>query len=173
MATNHPSGLQVQPTVPAGDNQPAGGNDNPPAEHNNFTWTLDVRSAEFPNSPVSGKLHGADFTGKRPAFKNGTLKISSASGGESLTIHGLNPSIENSTYEFQLASGDKTPSIDITWNNGGQVRSETYKAGYAMKLKFEQAVKRKVRAQIYLCLPDESKSYVAGTFAVTLPKPKP
>jgi hypothetical protein len=174
IATNHPPIVETQSAVASNDTQLAvAPPDNPPAAQNNFGWTLDVKSAEFPDSPVSGKLHGADFTGKKVSFRNGTLKIAAASGGESLTIHGLRPILENSSYEFQLAAGDEAPKIDIGWSEDGQAKSETITTGYAMKLKFDKAAKRKVHAQIYLCLPDDSKSYAAGTFEVPVPKKKP
>ena len=140
---------------------------------NQVEWTLDLKDAPFPDSPVSGMLHGTDFTGKRITWRNGVLKINSTVAGASLTIHGLGATLANSSYEFQPAADTNAPSIEIAWSDGGESQSETFTNGYAMKLQFAKVVKRKVRAQIYLCLPDDSKSCVAGAFAVTLPKRKP
>lgn len=145
----------------------------PLVETNQPGWTLDVMAAPFPDQPVSGTLHGADFTGKRILWRNGDLKINSTVAGASLTIHGLGATLANRSYEFQPAADTNAPAVEITWSDGGESQSETFSNGYALKLQFAKAVKRKVRAQIYLCLPDDDKSYVAGTFVVTLPKRKP
>ena len=60
----------------------------------------------------------------------------------------------------------------MTWNEGDVIQDATYSKGYGMKLQFAQVVNRKVSGKIYLCLPDDSKSYVAGTFEVRISKPK-
>ena len=148
-------------------------NNTPMAVADQPGWTLDVKDATFPDSPVSGTLHGADFTGKKIIYRNGNIRINSTVAGESLVIHGLGAALANSSYEFQPATDTNAPVIEITWSDGGESQRETFTNGYVMKLQFAKAVKRKVRAQIYLCLPDDSKSYVAGNFAVVLPKRKP
>lgn len=60
----------------------------------------------------------------------------------------------------------------MTWQEGDVTQTATYNKGYAMKLQFGPAIKRKVAAKIYLCFPDDAKSCVAGTFEVRLLKPK-
>jgi hypothetical protein len=140
---------------------------------NGAGWTMDVKDATVPDNPVSGEVHGVDFQIKRALFRNGNLRFISADGQESLMIHDLGESIENRTMEFQLASGNDAPKIEIAWKEDEQNKSETYPDGYAMELKIGAAHGRKIPGQIYLCLPDDSKSYIAGTFTITLPKPKP
>jgi hypothetical protein len=87
-------------------------------------------------------------------------------------IHGLGESIENKSMEYQTASGNDAPKIEIGWKDGDENKTATFQEGYAMELKFDAEKKRKIPGQIYLSLPDDSKSYIAGTFTVVMPKPK-
>ena len=137
-------------------------------------WTMDVKNAQIPADPVTGEIHGSTFDCKRVVYNMRTrnLRFLSAD-GTYLLIHDVGTSIENSSFEFSSASGSGALRIEIGWKEGGQNETESFQGGYAMELKFDVAKKRKVPGQIYLCLPDDSKSYVAGTFAVVLPKPKP
>jgi hypothetical protein len=135
-------------------------------------WTSDIRKMSFPDQPVSGKLHGGDFTLKTVLFRNGDLKMSSGN-GMLLDVFRLDESVEGQRYEIHsIDSYNTNPHIKMTWNEGDVVQSSTYIKGYGMKLQFDQAINRTISGRIYLCLPDASKSYVAGTFKVRLPKQK-
>ena len=136
-------------------------------------WTLDVKDATIPSGPVSGKVHGADFQIKRALFRNGNLRFISSDGREFVMIHSLGESLEHRSLEYQTASGNDAPKTEIGWKDGDENKTATFQDGYAMELKFDAAKGRRIPGQIYLCLPDDSKSYVAGTFTVVLPKPKP
>jgi hypothetical protein len=147
---------------------------NLPAEDANSgsEWTADINSASFPDHPVSGKFHGMDFTFKTALFRNGTLKISSAE-GMVLEIFRLGPSIAAQDYEVQPADDEgDIQHVKMTWNEGDVIQSATFNKGYGMKLHFDQVKNRKVAAKIYLCFPDDSKSYVTGSFEVRLARPK-
>jgi DNA-directed RNA polymerase subunit RPC12/RpoP len=135
-------------------------------------WTADINAASFPDHGVSGKFHGIDFTFKTALFRNGTLKISSME-GMVLEIFRLGPSIAGQDYEVQPADdGGDIQHVKMTWNEGDVIQSATFNRGYGMKLHFDQVKNRKVAAKIYLCFPDDSKSYVTGSFEVRLARPK-
>ena len=145
--------------------------DQVPSTGSSSGWTMDVKDAQIPGDPVSGEIHGANFECKRVLYRNGNLKFLSADGSY-LMIHGVGASIENSSFEFPSASVSDALRIEIAWKEDDQNQTEGFQDGYAMELKFDAAKRRKVPGQIYLCLPDDSKSYIAGTFTVVLPKPK-
>ena len=135
-------------------------------------WTSDISKASFPDHPVSGKLHGSDFTLRTVSFRNGDLKMTSEN-GMLLDVFRLDESVESQRYEIHFIDSYNTnPHVKMTWNEGDVVQSSTYIKGYGMKLQFDQAINRTISGRIYLCLPDNSKSYVAGTFKVKLPKQK-
>jgi DNA-directed RNA polymerase subunit RPC12/RpoP len=177
LTTNNVIVTQTQSTTVANDNKPmepvkpetipTGNQQIEPAKSE---WTSDISKASFPDHPASGKLHGIDFAAKTVSFRNGDLKIRSANGMQ-LDIFRLGVSIEGHSYEIQPADGgNANPHVKMTWNEGGVIQTATFSKGYGMKLQFDQAINRTVSAKIYLCFPDDSKSCVAGTFEVSLPK---
>ena len=135
-------------------------------------WTSDIGTVSFPGHPASGKLHGIDFALKTATLRGANLRINSDY-GLSLDILGLDDPIEGRSYEIRPDDGGgANPHVRMTWTEGDVILTATYSKGYGMKLQFGQAVNRKVSAKIYLCFPDDSKSCIAGTFEVRVPKPK-
>ena len=135
-------------------------------------WTSEISTVSYPGHPASGKLHGMDFALKTATLRGANLRISSEH-GLSLDILGLDDPIEGRSYEIQPDDGGgANPHVRMTWTEGDVILTATYNKGYGMKLQFGQAVNRKVSAKIYLCFPDDSKSCIAGTFEVRVPKPK-
>jgi DNA-directed RNA polymerase subunit RPC12/RpoP len=194
LGTNNIIITQTQPTIVSNDNQqtepvepeavvtnsrqPEPVKPEPVATNNQqmesvkSEWTSDIGKMSFPDHPVSGKLHGSDFTLRTATFRNGNFRLSSEN-GTSLDILRLDESIEGQSYQIQPIYSDNTnPRIRITWNEGDVSQSSTFNKGYTMKLRFDQVINRTISGKIYLCLPDDSKSCVAGTFKVRLPKQK-
>ena len=90
-----------------------------------------------------------------------------------LEIFRLGPSITGQDYEVQPADDDgDIQHVKMTWNEGDVIQSATFNKGCGMKLHFDEVKNRKVAAKIYLCFPDDSKSYVTGSFEVRLARPK-
>jgi hypothetical protein len=134
-------------------------------------WTSDVSKVVFPDHPVDGKVHGMHFALKSAALRGANLRLNSEN-GPSLEIFGLDQPVAGQSYEIQPADTSANPRVKLTWNEGDVIQAATYGKGYGMKLQFAQVVNRKMSGKIYLCLPDDSKSYVAGTFVVRIPKSK-
>ena len=119
----------------------------------------DVKNAQIPDHPVSGKIHELDFVSQKTSLTKGDIKLSPANGID-LVIHGLGTNFrEPSSYELQPASGGDNSQIKIRTmdQKAAGPKTETIVSGYSMKLKFGSAVKRKVHGQLYLCLPDDSQ----------------
>ena len=117
-----------------------------------------------------GKLHGMDFAVTTASFRNGNLRLR-ATNGMQLDVYRLGASMEGRSYEIQPDDDDTSrPRVKMTWNQGGAIETATFSKGYGMKLQFDQAVNRQVAGKIYLCFPDDSKSWAAGTFQVRLPR---
>jgi hypothetical protein len=51
--------------------------------------------------------------------------------------------------------------------------SGTFIKGYALRLDWGQISGNRLPGKIYLCAPDETKSYVAGTFNADIRKARP
>lgn len=142
----------------------------PPTESGNPVWTSDVGGVSFPAHPVSGKLHGLNFALTTTGFRNGDLRLRSADNLR-LDVYHLGTSFAGRSYLIQPDDNRKdNPHVKITWHEAGAIRTATYNNGYGLKLEFARAADRKVAGKIYLRLPDDAKSYVAGTFEVRLPR---
>ena len=145
---------------------------NPQVEPDTSGWTSNATKASFPDHPVSGKLHGIDFVFKTASWRNGSIRLRSANGLQ-LDIYLLGTTLEGHSYDIQPDDDSNAhPHVKMTWNEGGATQTATFTKGYGMKLQFDQAINRTLSGKIYLCCPDNSKSYVAGTFKVRLPRRK-
>ena len=169
LATNNI--IVVQTRSPTATKPMAAVVNHPPVPPAAAGWTSNTSTMPFPGQPVSGKVHGIDFTFKTAAFRGVNLRLGSDR-GLSMEILGLDQSIEGQNYQIQPADTGANPRIRMTWNDGGVVQTATFSKGYSMKLQFGPANNRRVAGKIYLCLPDDSKSWIAGTFEVRVPKPK-
>jgi hypothetical protein len=172
MSTNKTVATQLQPQSDADTNT----DESAQATSSQSTasaWTMDVKDAQMPDGPVSGQIHGQNFEFKRAILRGGSLKFTSADGAEYVLLRGLGTNIANHSFEVTTNSSSDNPKVEIAWDENGQKNTQSFDSNYAMELKFAAAQKRKIHGQIYLCLPDDSRSYLAGTFTITLPKPKP
>jgi DNA-directed RNA polymerase subunit RPC12/RpoP len=141
-------------------------------------WTLDLTNATFPSTIAAGRIHGTNFTCDRAVLQGGTLTLRAGNAVGSYV--GLN--IAFSVRRSEDLAGLR---VDITTNapfvprvmmrstDNEQTVNEVVRGGYAMKLNFGKVVGGRIPGKIYICLPDEAKSYVAGTFQAEILRPAP
>ena len=65
------------------------------------------------------------------------------------------------------------PRVIVRWKEGKDVKSQSFTNGYALKMEFGEIAGSRVPGKIYLCLPDEAQSRVAGMFNAEIRKPSP
>ncbi len=139
-------------------------------------WTLQLKGASIPIGPVGGRIKGSDFVSEKPSLQGGLLKF--AQGADSF------PDLEMSVVLPVILSGQlsgKTftvpskepggnPQISMRWKQAGKNTPEerSWTEGYAMRLEFDKMLNGKLPGRIYLCVPDEEKSFIRGTFEVPL-----
>jgi hypothetical protein len=138
-------------------------------------WTTDLSKMKFPATPVAGKLQGMDFKPDAVSFTPGVatfkLKVGKELIGEQeITLFLFlkqDEALAGKTYALAAEAkfGESRPHIHIS---GSKAKLVSYVNGYALKLEFGDKKDGKVAGKIYLCLPDESKSVVAGTFTVAM-----
>jgi hypothetical protein len=63
--------------------------------------------------------------------------------------------------------------VTIRWKEGKETKSQSFTSGYALKLELGEIAGNRLPGKIYLCLPDEAQSRVAGTFNAEIRKPAP
>lgn len=134
-------------------------------------WTLDLQGRSIPEQPVRGRLNGWGFEMNRAVWR-GTMLILRSVGG---TPTGLEVAITVPIvrgHRFQPATfeavpwGDPFPApVQIRWRDEkGVLQSIPFTHGYAIRLEFTAVSADGVAGRVYLCLPDEKRSWAAGTF---------
>ena len=69
------------------------------------------------------------------------------------------------------ATDAKAPRVVLHWKEADR-QSQTFHEGYAMKVEFGTVDNNTIPGKLFICLPDDSKSWVAGTFRAEIRKAK-
>ena len=143
------------------------------------TWSLDLKKAVFPETKVAGRVHGRSFAPDYASLEGGTFSLRQGEGwppesGITILLAGRRgEDFAGKTVEVAPGQPSPVPRVIVRWKDEQhQPGKQDVASGYALKLAFSQPADGRLPGQIYLCLPDETKSFVAGTFDATLRKPK-
>ena len=141
-------------------------------------WTLNINAVGTPAVPAGGKVHGRFFTAERMVLNADGLTIRTAEfPPEAGTTIYLRPNPIESLYGKSLVFEPNTPgapSVNLRWKNAqGQESDEVKTTGYALRIEFGIPASNYIPGKIYLCTPDELKSYVVGNFNAEIVKPNP
>jgi hypothetical protein len=135
-------------------------------------WTMDPRMMKAPGGPIAGKLLGGDFKLDKISLQSsGALLLKS--GNDAVFIFlplKFGQAIEGKSYEYGPDENDKRPrpGIHVHIHSIKPVRATAFSKGYAMRLEFGKEQGGSVPGKLYLCLPDNGKSFIAGTFTLKL-----
>jgi len=142
-------------------------------------WSLNLKHATFPSKSAAGKLRGQSFTSERSALDGTTLSLREGSGAPldlGIAIQfgrRWGGDLAGRTVEISPDQRPPVPRIIVSWRDEQQHSArQVFTNGYALKLAFDQLTEGRLPGRIYLCLPDESKSVVAGTFDAAVRKGK-
>jgi hypothetical protein len=149
----------------------------PPA--NDTNWTLHLADVKFPETPAAGRIHGENFLVQRVTLQGGTLNFRQ---GQSwppelgLTVNlfaNRGEDLAGQKIQIEATRAD-SPRVVLRWKSDQQQpTTKSFHAGYALRLEFGQVSGTRMPGMIYLCTPDDAKSYVAGTFTAEIRKPPP
>jgi DNA-directed RNA polymerase subunit RPC12/RpoP len=148
----------------------------PPASDTN--WMLSLDGVDFPATAAAGRIHGQDFIVERANLStNGTLTIRSGTRGPAefgLTINFSGARAESLAGQtINIGPNvDKAARVTLRWRDASGAQHETFDSGYAMRLQFGPEANNRIPGKIYLCTPDEMKSYVAGTLTIEIRRPR-
>lgn len=155
-------------------------------EPGELAWSLDPAELHVPDSPVRGRMttcpsflpssirqysHTLEF--EQGDFTHGNWKMII-----DIPKFNFTEEAENIRLREGPEKGNdriKTPSVRLSWRteNGLRYGNEDFKGGFVLLLETGTMTDGAVPARIYVCLPDESKSLLAGTFSITGPSGKP
>ncbi|MGH7991886.1 MAG: hypothetical protein ACREDQ_00085 [Limisphaerales bacterium] len=137
-------------------------------------WTLDLTNAVFPNKAAAGKIHARDFVCQRAVFQNGLLMLRSSTGREPEMAANIfistNTAAAVSGESFGTGTNQLTPvsRVSLFWRDGNMRIVELFTNDFALKLDFGSVSNNQLPGRIYLCLPDDAKSCIAGTFTAEI-----
>ena len=144
-------------------------------------WSLDIKELAVPEKPAVGRIHGSGFKCERAVLQGGTLNLRQGKSGSpvdlGVSIHLFaqqGEELSNKSIEVTPQRSPPLPKVVLRWKDDADkpvTRSIT--RGYALKLTFGEAVNSRIPGKIYICLPDEHESFVAGTFTAEIRKPSP
>ena len=137
-------------------------------------WKEDLSGVAIPDTTAQGLIHGNKFTLEKAELKGSILYLKQ--GKEFFADLELiiflskesEESFENKKYDVSIDQGFGSPHIHMKWKeeDADVPTSKIFMKDYAMRLEFGEKEDEKLAGKIYICLPDEDKSYVAGSFSV-------
>jgi hypothetical protein len=133
-------------------------------------WTADLKKMKAGENPVAGKILGADF---KPQIQLLNTGLSLRSGQDMIHMFlFLKPGegIAGKTIQVspQDQAGQGVPAVHVHIHSTKPFGVQAYTSGYALRLEFGPEKDGVIPGKIYLCLPDDRKSWVAGSFTVTI-----
>ena len=150
----------------------------------NFSWTLELTNAVFPDTPLAGKIHGTGFVCSTAVLVRGLLLCGEGAAPRHDLGFGVSlparQAVELSGKTLEI-SPDQTNAPPVGWrwkDERQQPVTQIISNGYLLKVTFGQATNGHLPGRIYICLPDPDKSFAAGTFDAEIrrpsaPKPNP
>jgi len=149
----------------------------PPA--NGTNWMLNLDAVTIAGATATGRIHGRDFICAGAILEGGTLTLRMPARG--ITELGLsiylstNQTVNLAGHMVNITGGStNAPRVRLRWlNEQRKNTTRDFQTGYALKIEFGQSAGNRMPGALYLCTPDDEKSYVAGTFDAEIRKPKP
>ena len=151
----------------------------PPA--NDADWTLNLDTVtNLPATPVAGRIHTQNFIIERAYFStNGTLTLRAGTHGPMdfgvlVNFTGARAEALSGQTINVTTNADRAAKVMLRWkDDAGMVQRTNFDNGYAMRLEFGTFANNRLPGKIYLCTPDDEKSYVMGSFSASTGRPKP
>lgn len=162
---------------PAAQPKPAAPKPVAPAA-NDANWNLTLNTNAISDSPVAGRIHGINFIVERAYFSNGTLTLRDGARGPvifgcTINFGGVQAeSLSGQTINV-TTNADTAAKVVLHWKTDAASGRDGFDNGYAMRLEFGVLANNHLPGKIYLCTPDDEKSYLLGSFNAEARKPKP
>jgi DNA-directed RNA polymerase subunit RPC12/RpoP len=146
----------------------------------NINWTMDLSEATIPEATAAGRIHASGFFCERAILQGGHLTLRQGRSGPAdlgITVQLFAQQGEELSGKTVEIKPERTPPLPkiVLLRRDEQQKSvrENITQGYALKLAFGDAANGRIPGKIYVSLPDENKSFVAGTFTAEIRKPSP
>jgi hypothetical protein len=141
---------------------------------------MDLAKAVVPDAPAAGTVHGDGFLCEKAVLQGGTLSLRQGKVWPpdlGISIHLFATQAVDLNGKTLIVRPDRpppVPSVTVRWKDEQkQPASAHIDSGYALRVVFGQASEGRMPGKIYIALPDESKSFAAGTFDALIRTPPP
>lgn len=151
----------------------------PPPAADATNWTLNLAKARIPDAPVSGAVRGFGFKLDRAVIQGGRLDLRQGPKwppdvGVSLHLYGERTEDLAGRTVVLEATRTNAPRLILRWKDSqDRVTTKEYRKGYAARVEFGSVSSNRISGKIFIAVPDENKSYVAGTFSAEIRRPQP
>jgi len=146
----------------------------------NIQWSLEVARATLPESLAAGRIRGTGFQCERATLQGGTLTLRQGKtwppdlGISIMLFAQQGEELTGKTIEVSSERAPPLPKVVLRWKTEqDKALTQNLTQGYALKLVFGTPLEGRMPGRIYIALPDDSKSFIAGTFDAELRKPAP
>ncbi|MCX6895929.1 MAG: hypothetical protein NTZ16_10620 [Verrucomicrobia bacterium] len=145
---------------------------------NDPNWKLDLAGVILPDAPAAGRLNGKEFFCQRASLLGGSLSLRQGNKwppelGVIISLHAVHSADLAGKTIAVTTNLTAAPRVSLRWKDDQQQpATENFNGGYALRVEFGALAGERLPGKIYLCLPDEQKSYVAGSFTAEILKPK-
>jgi hypothetical protein len=143
----------------------------PPLPPPPVVWTTNLANIVIPTNAAYGKISTNEFKYDTARVDNGSLALRQGTNAipemELGVFFGMKVGESLSGKKIEVTPQARVaPRVWKKWKVEGKtaLQQKVYSKGYTMKLQFGEVSEDKVPGTIYLCLPDEEQSVVAGSF---------
>jgi len=131
-----------------------------------------------PETSAVGRVHGQSSTLDRAIFQTGVLTLRPSVRGSpevsvAISFGGAAAEALAGQIINVTTNADKAARVTLRWKDGGENGKENFDSDYALRLELGTLANNHIPGKIYFCAPDESRSYVMGTFNLEVRKAKP
>lgn len=139
-------------------------------------WKKDLTNVKIPGTAARGMIHGETFVANSAELANGILTI--RDGEDFFPNHAVmiflflkeGETPERKSYLISQTNASASPHIHMKWKpaNSKVPKTKVFMKDYSMRLDLGSIKNGQLPGKIYLCLPDEMKSVVAGIFTAVV-----
>jgi len=178
-ATRKPRNAPARPVTGAEPVAPTAGMEKVPArpvEPSSVEHRTNLHGIVIPDVPVSGRLGGEPFRLQEVVYHPGARAIQfRGEGDRSLFLFPFpgESGVELAGRRVEINTPrprGEQPHIHLhTPRSDGSIRIEVFKRSFVLNLEFGLPSAGHIPARVYVCLPDEHESHLAGTFDLPMP----
>jgi hypothetical protein len=150
-----------------------------PAPKKRVKWTLELQNARIPEQPASGSIRGRPFSCDQAIVSGGGLFLRQGEGWPPELAVALVVPAEQAgqftgrTVEVLPSESVRQPLAILRWKDGqNREQKMEFTNGYALRLTLDEPAGGRISGKLFLALPDDAKSVVAGTFDAEIKSPR-